>query len=83
MTDFEPSHRHCLTMFDKLSQYIDNELDPASQQEIAQHVKKCLACSVCLETLKRTIAFCRHPQNKPIPETLSRNLRTLVQNYKR
>jgi anti-sigma factor RsiW len=66
-------------MFDKLSQYIDDELDPVVQEEVARHVKTCLACAVCLETLKRTVAFCRHPQTKPIPETLSRSLRSFIQ----
>ena len=80
MSEFE--HRHCLAMFDKLSQFIDNELDSLTYREIERHVKTCLPCYVCLETLKRTVAFCRHTTSKPTPQKLTRALKTLVQNIR-
>ncbi len=80
MTEFEQTHQHCLAMFDKLSQFIDNELDAVTHQEIERHVKTCLSCCICLETLKRTVAFCRHSKSSPTPRALTRTLKELVQN---
>lgn len=80
MTEFESSHQHCLAMFDKLSQYIDKELDADTHQKIERHVKTCLPCHSCLETLKRTVDFCHHTASHPTPVNLSRTLRNLVQN---
>jgi anti-sigma factor RsiW len=82
MTEIDSTHQHCLAMFDKLSQFIDNELDPVTQKKIERHVKTCLPCYSCLETLKRTVAFCGHTKNRPIPETLTLALRKLVQNIR-
>ena len=82
MTEVKQSHQHCLAMFDKLSQFIDNELDAVSRQKIERHVKTCLSCYVCLETLKRTIAVCRHTESRPAPKALTRTLKELVQNIR-
>jgi hypothetical protein len=80
MSEIDTAHHHCLAMFDKLSQFIDNELDAVTHQKIERHVKTCLPCYNCLETLKRTVAFCGHAKNRPIPDTLIHTLRELVQN---
>lgn len=82
MTEIDSTHQHCLAMFDKLSQFIDNELDAVTHQKIERHVKTCLPCYSCLETLKRTVAFCRQTRNRPIPDTLTLALRELVQNMR-
>ena len=80
MTKIDMNHQHCLAMFDKLSQFIDNELDAVTHQKIERHVKTCLPCYSCLETLKRTVAFCGQTKNRPIPNRLIVALRELVQN---
>ena len=67
-------------MFEKLSEYIDNELDDLTCQDIENHARDCIKCHTCLETLKRTIDLCRNMKNKPVPEQYSHKLREFIQN---
>ena len=73
-------HEHCLEMFKRLSEYLDNELDEITCNEIEQHVKECVPCFSCLQTLKRTVDLCKQTANKPVPEAFSQKLKELIQN---
>ena len=46
MTRDDHDHQHCLEMFEKLSEYIDGELDHATCEEIERHAKR--LCSLLL-----------------------------------
>jgi RNA polymerase sigma-70 factor (ECF subfamily) len=73
-------HKHCLELFDKLSEYLDNELDEATCQNIEKHIKECVPCFVCLQTLKRTVDLCKQTADKPVPKGFSKKLRKVIQN---
>ena len=73
-------HEHCLEMFKRLSEYLDNELDDLTCNEIEHHVKKCVPCFSCLQTLKRTVDLCKQTTNKPVPEEFSQKLKEMIQN---
>jgi anti-sigma factor RsiW len=73
-------HQHCLEMFEKLSEYIDGELDHATCDEIEKHAKNCVACFSCMETLKRTVALCKKVEDQPIPREFSKKLKEIIQN---
>ncbi len=76
-------HKHCLEMFKRLSEYLDNELDDITCKEIEQHVKECVPCFSCLQTLKRTVDLCKKASNKPIPKAFSQKLKDIIQNMPR
>jgi anti-sigma factor RsiW len=80
MTSDDHDHKHCLEMFEKLSEYIDGELDHATCAEIKKHAEDCVACFACLETLKRTVALCKNAEDKPIPPNLSEKLKAIIEN---
>ena len=80
MTSDDHDHKHCLEMFEKLSEYIDGELDHETCAEIQKHADKCVACFSCLETLKRTVAICKNIKEKPVPPELSKKLKELIRN---
>ncbi|MCK4987994.1 MAG: zf-HC2 domain-containing protein, partial [Desulfobacterales bacterium] len=42
MNNDEHDHKHCLEMFDRLSEYLDNELDEVTCKDIEKHVKECV-----------------------------------------
>ena len=73
-------HEHCLELFKRLSEYLDDELDEITCNEIEQHVKECVPCFSCLQTLKRTVDLCKQTANKPVPEGFSQKLKELIQN---
>lgn len=55
----EPGHGECARLCDRLSEFIDRELDPGLCGEIERHLEACPTCSACLATLERTVALCR------------------------
>ncbi len=73
-------HEHCLEMFKRLSEYLDNELDDITCKEIEAHVKECVPCFSCMQTLKRTVDLCKQAPDQPVPEYFSEKLKELVQN---
>lgn len=79
MTSDENDQKHCVAMFEKLSEYIDGELDRASAKEIESHLEVCSACKICLATLKTTVHMCSNISTNPVPEAFSQKLRTLLQ----
>ena len=79
MASDEHDHKHCVAMFEKLSEYIDGELDGPITKEIESHIEVCAACKICLATLKTTILMCSSISKNPVPETLSQKVRILLQ----
>ena len=47
--------KFCREMFEKLSEYIDKELDEVTCKDIEEHSRDCIPCQVCLGTLKQAI----------------------------
>jgi anti-sigma factor RsiW len=83
MTRATHSHESCRRMFERLSEYLDGELDEAACSEIQKHVRECVPCDACLETLKRTVALCRESEVLPVPETLPLRLKAVVRRMAR
>jgi anti-sigma factor RsiW len=81
MNEAPHDHKQCRSLFAKLSEYLDNELDAATARTIRDHLEQCKPCQVCLETLKRTVQFCRLTGDDPVPERLSRKLRQFISKY--
>lgn len=76
-----PHHpHHCLAQFEKLSEYLDRELDELTCQDIERHAKECIACRVCLETLKQTVNLCHsiNQDEKPVPTDFAKRLKETV-----
>ncbi len=71
-------HKNCLKLFERLSEYIDRELDDLTCQEIEAHIEACKPCQVCLETLRQTVNLCRNLERHQMPEAFSRKLKNAV-----
>jgi len=69
------NHSECLKLFARLSEYLDNELDHVTCQEIERHMADCPPCQACLATLKRTVALCKNMADQPVPQELSLKLK--------
>ena len=77
-TDTSPAHTHCLALFEKLSEYIDKELDASTCREIEAHIRACTPCQVCLGTLQQTVDLCRRLRRHPVPETFHLKLKRSI-----
>jgi anti-sigma factor RsiW len=71
-------HEQCRALFEKLSEYIDRELDQVTCETIEKHMAQCKPCQTCLSTLKRTVALCREMEPASVPELMSQRLRDLI-----
>ena len=71
-------HQKCRAFFEKLSDYIDHELDQASCEAIEAHLQQCPPCQACLATLKQTVAMCRKMKTAAMPEAFSQRLREII-----
>ena len=77
-TDSHGAHHDCLTLFERLSEYIDRELDAVTSKDIEAHIRACKPCQVCLDTLRQTVNLCRHLEHHKVPETFSRQLKDAI-----
>ena len=59
------------------------ELDDVTCREIQHHVRECIPCEACFNTLKRTVEFCREAESVPVPESFSLRLKEIVQSLAR
>lgn len=83
MAHRDHDHSNCLELFEKLSEYLDNELDAPERRHVEQHIRDCCQCHICFETLKRTVDFCRHTKEEPVPPTLTSRLEQLIKDLSR
>ena len=71
-------HKKCRALFEKLSDFIDQELDQITYETVEKHLAQSQPCQACLSTLKRTVALCREIEPNEVPDLLSRRLRELI-----
>ena len=77
-TDAAHSHENCLALFEKLSEYIDRELDAPTCLEIEAHIQACKPCQVCFGTLKQTVDLCKRLESRRVPETFQLKLKNAI-----
>ena len=57
----------CKTIIIELTNYLDEELDPALREEIEKHLEKCKDCRVIVNTTKKTIEIFCNSEPAPLP----------------
>jgi len=57
----------CKEILEKLSEYIDGELDPKICQDLEQHMKDCNPCLLFIDSLKKTITLYKYASAEPLP----------------
>jgi len=78
-------HRHgpadpaCLEVFERLSEYLDQELTPADCAHIEEHIRDCPPCVAFLESLKACVRASHdflqeQPPPRPLPEDVREKL---------
>jgi len=65
----------CREILDKLSEYIDAELDPSLCDEIEAHMAGCNPCVAFMSTLKKTVVLYKCcAERESLPEEVSIDL---------
>jgi anti-sigma factor RsiW len=64
-------------MFEKLSEYIDGELDQLTRRQLETHIDGCVSCKYCLATIKKTVKLCKGLADDPVPEAFHLKLKEM------
>ncbi|MBW1800386.1 MAG: zf-HC2 domain-containing protein [Deltaproteobacteria bacterium] len=68
-------HDDCKKYFERISEYLDGELDASICEKINQHLQECPECRNCLESLKKTVDICKKLPPETIPEDVQARIR--------
>jgi anti-sigma factor RsiW len=78
-----PGSPLCRELFERLSEYLDGELDPALCSEAESHLGDCPPCREFLESLRRTVGILSRLPGEPVPEEIRREVRESVERLRR
>ena len=62
----------CLELLERLSEYVDGELEPATRAEIEAHMADCPPCVAFLRSLRHTIGHLSRIPAEELPDELRR-----------
>jgi len=68
----------CKKYFEKISEYVDGELDGKLCHKIETHLKECPECQNCLDSLKKTIRLCKKAAEEKVPTDIKERLRSTL-----
>ncbi len=68
----------CKKDYERLSEYLDGELDDDLCREIEQHFRQCPECRECVDSMRKTIQLCKEVAKEEIPEDARERLRSML-----
>ncbi|MBW1721213.1 MAG: zf-HC2 domain-containing protein [Deltaproteobacteria bacterium] len=74
-------HEKCKALFNRISEYLDGELDSSICKEIEDHLRECPECERCLDSLKRTVALCKELSKEGVPREVHERLKKSLMAY--
>jgi len=69
----------CRRDYERLSEYLDGELDPDTCREMERHFCECPECRKCVESMKKTIQLCKEAATEEVPVEARKRLRSMLQ----
>jgi anti-sigma factor RsiW len=64
----------CRQVIDKISEYIDGELDPELTRELQRHLAHCEDCRIVVDTTNKTVAIFNHADPAALPDDVRERL---------
>jgi len=58
----------CKELLEKLSEYIDGELDPKLCADLENHMADCNPCLIFVNTFKKTLSLFKYASSEPLPK---------------
>lgn len=68
----------CKDLFEKMSEYLDGEMDLAMIEVAEKHVGDCIDCKETLESFKKSVALLKKTKIKKMSEDDKSRLRDLI-----
>ncbi|MGE5244281.1 MAG: anti-sigma factor family protein [Betaproteobacteria bacterium] len=57
-------------MLERVSAYIDGELEDVECHAIEAHCQACPTCAAFIDSLRHTVGLCREAGGRPLPESV-------------
>jgi anti-sigma factor RsiW len=64
----------CRQVVDRISEYIDGELDPELVREMERHMEHCEDCRIVVDTTRKTVEIFCHTDPAPLPDNVRERL---------
>ena len=68
----------CKDLFEKMSEYLDGEMDLSMIEEAERHLGHCIECKETLETFRKSVALLKRTEGKKLPEDDRKRLEALI-----
>ena len=68
----------CKDLFEKMSEYLDGEMDLAMIEEAERHLGHCIECKETLEAFRKSVALLKKAKMKTMSENDKNSLRELI-----
>lgn len=72
------SGSRCRGLLERLSLYIDDELDARQRRSIVAHLRRCPCCEEFAESLRRTVLLCRDAGRSRLPADVRARARARI-----
>ena len=69
----------CRASLERLSRYVDGDLDRASQRLVEEHLGRCPCCLEMAESLRRTVRVCREAGHRRLPAPVRARAKSRIQ----
>lgn len=69
----------CAALLERVSAYLDEELDEATCGAIDEHCRECPRCADIVAGLRATIGLCRESGRRPLPPAVAAKARAEIQ----
>jgi len=68
--------KYCKKDYERLSEYLDGELDDDLCREIEEHFCQCPECRKCVDSMRKTIQLCKEVAIEEIPVDVRERLKS-------
>ena len=68
----------CRKYFDRISEYLDGELEQDICHEIDEHIRECPECRRCIESLRKTVELCKEGAREELSDDAQERLKSAL-----
>ncbi len=69
----------CKELFEKMSEYLDGEMNLAMMKEAEKHLAHCTGCEETVKTFKKCVSILKRTKSKTLPNKEKVRLKELIQ----
>ncbi len=69
----------CKELFEKMSEYLDGEMNLAMMKEAEKHLAHCTECEETVKTFKKCVSILKTTKNKTLPKKVKTQLKKLIE----